>query len=62
MEAKKREREEQHLYLTAKVITDTTFSDHEGFDLATFETMLVAPGNRAVKRERYAPQRRGTET
>ena len=37
METKKREREEQHLYLTVKIITDTTFSDHEGFDLATFD-------------------------
>ena len=53
MEAKKREREEQHLFLTAKVrtsldaiemiliflqvITDETFNRHEGFDLATFD-------------------------
>lgn len=36
-EAKKREREEQHLYLTARVITDKTFSNHQGFDLATFD-------------------------
>ena len=53
IEAKKREREEQHLFLTAKassplskavddysehqVITDETFARHEGFDLATFD-------------------------
>ena len=36
-EAKKREREEQHLYLTAKVISDGSFTEHQGFDLATFE-------------------------
>ncbi|KAH9079482.1 ubiquitin carboxyl-terminal hydrolase 5 [Lactarius deliciosus] len=37
VEAKRREREEQHLFLTAKVITDDTFSQHEGFDLASFD-------------------------
>ncbi|KAG8969651.1 hypothetical protein FRC03_001523 [Tulasnella sp. 419] len=36
-EAKKREREEQHLYLTAKVISDQSFRNHQGFDLATFD-------------------------
>ena len=39
MEAKKREREEQHLHLTAKVITDQTFAEHEGFDLKTLESL-----------------------
>jgi ubiquitin carboxyl-terminal hydrolase 7 len=34
---KKREREEQHLFLSARVITDETFSRHEGFDLANFD-------------------------
>lgn len=36
-EAKRREREEQHLFLTVKVITDETFSKHSGFDMAVFE-------------------------
>ena len=37
MEAKKEEREKPHLFITAKVITDETFSRHRGFDLAAFE-------------------------
>ncbi|GAA5845854.1 hypothetical protein JCM11251_002927 [Rhodosporidiobolus azoricus] len=40
-EQRKRERDEQHLYLTAKVITDQTFSQHQGFDLATFDDRTV---------------------
>ena len=36
-EQKRREREEQHLFLTAKVITDDTFRKHQGFDLASFD-------------------------
>jgi len=36
-EAKRKEREEQHLYLTAKVITDDAFRKHQGFDLASFD-------------------------
>lgn len=36
-EQKRKEREEQHLYLTAKVITDDTFRKHQGFDLASFD-------------------------
>jgi len=36
MEAKE-QREKPHLFLTAKVITDETFSRHEGFDLASFD-------------------------
>ncbi|KAF8177293.1 ubiquitin carboxyl-terminal hydrolase 5 [Mycena galopus ATCC 62051] len=43
LEAKKREREEQHLFLTAKVITDETFSCHEGFDMATFDERSWPP-------------------
>lgn len=31
------EKEEPHLFLTAKVITDEDFSRHEGFDLASFD-------------------------
>ncbi|GAA5896538.1 hypothetical protein JCM6882_005722 [Rhodosporidiobolus microsporus] len=40
-EQRRRERDEQHLYLTAKVITDQTFSQHQGFDLATFDDRTV---------------------
>ncbi|KWU45004.1 ubiquitin carboxyl-terminal hydrolase 5 [Rhodotorula sp. JG-1b] len=36
-EQRKRERDEQHLYLTAKIITQETFNQHQGFDLATFD-------------------------
>ena len=58
MEAKKREREEQHLYLTAKVITDQTFGEHEGFDLATFDERnwpaTDLPSFRVLKNEPYS--------
>lgn len=37
LEAKRREKDEQHLYLTAKVITDEIFGRHQGFDLASFD-------------------------
>ncbi|ORX33688.1 hypothetical protein BD324DRAFT_666297 [Kockovaella imperatae] len=37
LELKRREKDEQHLYLTAKVITDDIFSRHQGFDLASFD-------------------------
>ncbi|KIY70003.1 ubiquitin carboxyl-terminal hydrolase 5 [Cylindrobasidium torrendii FP15055 ss-10] len=57
MEAKKREREEQHLFLTAKVITDESFTHHEGFDLATFEDKNWPPSDlpsfRVLKSETY---------
>ncbi|KAG2020400.1 ubiquitin carboxyl-terminal hydrolase 5 [Coprinopsis cinerea AmutBmut pab1-1] len=57
-EAKKREREEQHLFLTAKVITDETFSRHEGFDLASFDEKNWPPSDlpsfRVLKQETYA--------
>ena len=74
-EAKKREREEQHLFLTAKVriaclglsviviylqqvITDETFSLHEGFDLATFDERNWPPSElpsfRVLKTENYS--------
>ncbi|KAJ7046714.1 hypothetical protein C8F04DRAFT_1307881 [Mycena alexandri] len=58
VEAKKREREEQHLFLTAKVITDETFSRHEGFDLATFDEKNWPPSElpsfRVLKQETYS--------
>ncbi|KAH0446021.1 hypothetical protein IEQ34_025144 [Dendrobium chrysotoxum] len=57
MEARKREREEQHLYLTVKVITDDTFKAHQGFDLATFEERNLPaselPSFRMLKSETY---------
>ncbi|KAF9532244.1 hypothetical protein CPB83DRAFT_847503 [Crepidotus variabilis] len=58
LEAKKREREEQHLFLTAKVITDETFSQHEGFDLASFDEKNWPPSDlpsfRVLKTENYS--------
>lgn len=58
IEAKKREREEQHLFLTAKVITDETFARHEGFDLATFDDKNWPPSDlpsfRVLKQEPYS--------
>ncbi|KAF8350768.1 hypothetical protein F5887DRAFT_1210069 [Amanita rubescens] len=58
LEAKKREREEQHLFLTAKVITDETFAKHEGFDLATFDEKNWPPSDlpsfRVLKQETYS--------
>ena len=40
----KEKKEEQHLFLTIKVITDEMFSHHQGFDLAVFdkETPLLS--------------------
>ncbi|KAI0908993.1 cysteine proteinase [Ustulina deusta] len=37
-EAKRKEREEQHLYLPVKVITEETFKNHPGTDLTNFES------------------------
>ncbi|KAI0318629.1 ubiquitin carboxyl-terminal hydrolase 5 [Amylostereum chailletii] len=58
MEAKRREREEQHLFLTAKVITDDTFANHEGFDLASFDDKNWPPSElhtfRVLKQETYS--------
>jgi ubiquitin carboxyl-terminal hydrolase 7 len=58
MEAKKKEREEQHLFLTAKVITDDTFARHEGFDLAVFDErnwpLSDLPTFRVLKQETYS--------
>lgn len=58
LEARKKEREEQHLFLTAKVITDETFTQHEGFDMATFDEknwpQSELPTFRVLKTENYA--------
>ncbi|GAA6033904.1 hypothetical protein NBRC10512_001767 [Rhodotorula toruloides] len=56
-EQKKRERDEQHLYLTAKVITEETFRQHQGFDLATFDDRTMPstplPSYRVAKQQPY---------
>jgi len=48
---------EQDLFLTVKVITDETFSRHQGFDLAIFDEGNRPPSNlpifHALKQERY---------
>ncbi len=36
-EAKRKERDEQHLYIGMRVITNSTFEHHTGFDLTNFE-------------------------
>ncbi|KAK4185020.1 putative ubiquitin carboxyl-terminal hydrolase [Podospora australis] len=43
-EAKRKEREEQHLYLGVKAITEVTFQAHGGTDLANFEATSDEPG------------------
>lgn len=57
LDTKKREKEEQHLYLTAKIITDQTFQKHQGFDLASFDDKNVPqselPIFRVLKNETY---------
>ncbi|KLO14677.1 cysteine proteinase [Schizopora paradoxa] len=56
-EAKRREREEQHLFLTVRIITDDTFQMHEGFDLATFDDKNWPPSDlpsfKILKTETY---------
>jgi len=58
MEEKEKEREEPHLFLTAKVITDKTFSRHEGFDLAVFDkrnpSLSELPTFRVLKQMTYS--------
>ena len=57
LDTKKREKEEQHLYLTAKIITDQTFQQHQGFDLASFDDKNVPQSDlpifRVLKNETY---------
>lgn len=43
MEARRREREEQHLYLTVRIVTEDIFASHQGFDLATFDDRVTKP-------------------
>jgi len=43
VEARRREREEQHLYLTTKIITEDIFRMHQGFDLVSFDDRMGRP-------------------
>lgn len=45
LEQKRKEREEQHLYLNACVVTDDNFKAHQGFDLSPWE---AEPGSAAA--------------
>lgn len=58
LEARRREKNEQHLYLTAKVITDDIFARHQGFDLASFDDKNLPatelPTFRVLKTETFA--------
>lgn len=58
METKKEEREEERLFLTVKVVTDETFSRHQGFDLAVFDkwksSLSDLPTFRVLKQETYS--------
>ena len=45
MEAKRKQKEEPHSFLTVKVITDETFSRHEGFDLASVDGRNSPPSD-----------------
>ncbi|TDL15584.1 cysteine proteinase [Rickenella mellea] len=53
IEAKKRE----HLFLTAKIVTDETFQHHQGFDLASFDEKYQPPSElptfSVLKQETY---------
>ncbi|KAI9834557.1 MAG: hypothetical protein M1819_002933 [Sarea resinae] len=57
MEQKRKEREEQHLYLRVLVITDDTFKAHQGFDLATWDS---GQGNAAAGPKAYRVLRSST--
>jgi len=54
----KKEMTEQHPFLTAKVVTDGTFSRHGGFDLATFsegnQLLSDLPTFRVPQQETYS--------
>ena len=58
MEAKEVEEKELHLFLTAKIVTDETFSRHEGFDLAIFDKRISPqsdlPTFRLLKQTTYS--------
>ena len=50
MERRKRDREEQHLYLPVGVVTEDSFKAHQGFDLANWETDIVSPSTPKIHR------------
>ncbi|CAG8433376.1 8105_t:CDS:10 [Ambispora gerdemannii] len=56
-EQKKKEREEMHLYLNVKIISDEAFRTHQGFDLANFEERQYPfsdiPTMKVLKAESY---------
>ncbi|KAG9295196.1 hypothetical protein G9A89_006177 [Geosiphon pyriformis] len=56
-EQKKKEKEEMHLYLNVKIISDETFKTHQGFDLANFEDrqylLSDIPNMKVLKSETY---------
>ncbi|KAH9450893.1 hypothetical protein Pst134EB_018402 [Puccinia striiformis f. sp. tritici] len=55
--AKRTEKEEMHLHLNTKIVTEETFRAHQGFDLATFNDKNIPPSElptlRVAKNERY---------
>ena len=50
LEQKRKEREEQHLYLNACVVTDDNFTAHQGFDLSPWEADPGSPASPKVYR------------
>ncbi|ORX89747.1 ubiquitin carboxyl-terminal hydrolase 5 [Basidiobolus meristosporus CBS 931.73] len=42
-EARRREKEEMHLYLNVKILTDQSIRHHQGFDLANFDGQQADP-------------------
>lgn len=56
-EARRREREEQHLYLGVRVITEQTFQAHHGTDLTTFD---VSPDTEPGAAKYYRLRRTAT--
>jgi len=50
LEQKRKEREEQHLYLNASVVTDDNFKAHQGFDLSPWEAEPGTPAAPKVYR------------
>lgn len=57
LELRRRERAEQHLYMTVKVVTAEHFREHQGFDLAAFDDGIQpatdVPAFRVLKNEPF---------
>ncbi|KAI1943689.1 ubiquitin-specific protease ubp15 [Ophidiomyces ophidiicola] len=47
---RKKEREEQHLYMHAGVVTDDSFKHHHGFDLTSFDLQSTDPAAPSIHR------------